>query len=319
LPPKRWSSRCRRHLRAAPGSVARKLVLALVLCTLGATPARAQTVVIERQLPPTDDFAYELRGVFLHATFVVDTFGKAIPVLIDAQWSGVKSDARKYLLLWDCAGGFTGGYGGNTDSKFFFFGANLGASGELGRRLMPQAPVSPYLGARAIFEGSAVAMTGVALDAYDTVNSVAGLGGFNGALALRVNFGASALSRTHSLVAGLFLQESVREPGSFASGPLFSELGARGQLDLEHDLNAAIELTYGTTFAAYDSVFEVTNEARRFAATASLRKMLGRYWLSLDGKITGTSNTAIYRRSPIVYRTSVPTVGSLGLAFGVSL
>jgi hypothetical protein len=96
-------------------------------------------------------------------------------------------------------------------------------------------------------------------------------------------------------------------------------LGVRGQLDLEHDLNAAIELTYGTTFAAYDSVFEVTNQASRFAATAFLRKMLGRYWLTLDGKITGTSNTAIYRRSPIVYRTSVPTVASLGLAFGVSL
>jgi len=299
--------------------VAGKPLLALVLCALGASPASAQTVVVERQPAPASDFADELRGAFLHATFVVDTFGKAIPVLIDAQWSGVESDARKHLLLWDCTGGFTGGYGGNTDSKFFFFGANIGASGELGRRLTPQAPVSPYLGARAIFDGSAVAMTGVALGAYDTVNSVAGLGGFNGAFALRVNFGASALGEAHSLVTSLFLQESVRRPGSPASGPLFSELGVRGQLDLEHDLNAAIELTYGTTFAAYDSVFEVTNQASRFAATAFLRKMLGRYWLTLDGKITGTSNTAIYRRSPIVYRTSVPTVASLGLAFGVSL
>ena len=60
----------------------------------------------------------ETRGVVLHGTYVVDTFGKAIPALIDFQWAGIRTFSDdKYLVVFDAAAGATAGYGGNSYLK----------------------------------------------------------------------------------------------------------------------------------------------------------------------------------------------------------
>jgi hypothetical protein len=301
------------------------LVLAGVLAPAPA-PAPAGATVTEPAADmavasaptPVAEYAQQTRGLALFFSYVTDTFGKAIPLLVDFQWAGVRSyQGRKLLFTFDAAGGFTTGYGGNSNPKFWLLGANLGGRGELGRRFSPERDASFYLGGTLVLRGSAVAVTTAAPGHYDAINSVDGLAGFNGIGALRVNPGLSLLHGSTSLLVTAFVEESLRDPGSSASGPLYTSFGGRAQLDVERRWTATLEGAWGTAFGRVDAL-GTTNSGTRFEVTASVRKVLGPVWLALEGQIHGTSNTATATGQP-TWVTATPAFLSAGLTFGVSL
>ena len=265
-----------------------------------------------------DEFTQDTRGAFLHGSYVLDTFGKAIPLQLDGQWAGIRSfSERKYLFTFDAAAGFSGAFGGNSSERFFLVGGNLRGLGELGMRLMPQSANSLYAGATALFNGSAVSVLGLPPDQYNQKNSLDGIGGLNGVAALRLNAGLSGLGETRALLVTAFVGGSARKPGSPASGPLYLDVGLRGQFDIIKSFTATLEASWGTTFGTVDPTFGVTNSGTRYEMLVSVRKMLGPIWLALDGQLHGTANTATLTSN--VYVTATPTFISAGLALGVSL
>jgi hypothetical protein len=300
--------------------------LVVLACALAPAPAPAGAIVNEPAavVAPAPapiavaEYAQQTRGLALFASYVLDTFGKAIPLLIDFQWAGVRSyQGREVLFTFDAAGGFTTGYGGNSNPKFFLVGANLGGRGELGRRFAPERDASFYLGGTLVLRGSLVAVTTAAPGHYDEINSVDGLAGFNGTAALRVNPGVSLLHGPLGLLVTAFAEESLRDPGSSASGPLYTSFGGRAQLDVERRWTATLEGAWGTAFGRVDDL-GTTNSGTRFEVTASVRKMLGPVWLALEGQLHGTTNTAS-AAGQNTYVTATPTFASVGLTFGVSL
>jgi hypothetical protein len=286
--------------------------------TAPASEPVAVTAVAPSEPAASTEYVQDTRGVALWLSYVVDTWGKAIPALIDFQWAGVRSyQARRLLFTFDAAGGFSTGYGGNSNPKFFLYGANLGGRGELGWRMAPERDTSFYLGGTAVLRGSAVGVTTASPSQYDQINSVDGIAGLNGVAALRVNPGVSLLHGSMSLLVTAFAEESLRDPGSSASGPLFTSFGARAQFDVVRSWTATLEGAWGTTFGRTDAL-GTTNSGSRFEVTASVRKILGPVWLALDGQIHGTSNSAT-TSAKTTYVTSTPTYASVGLTFGVSL
>ena len=296
-------------------------------------PAKATDLEVDTLIDEAD-FRSDTRGIFLHGTYVLDTFGKAIPVQIDFQWAGIRSfQQRKYHLTFDTAAGLTAGYGGNSYPTFYFFGGNLRGIGEIGLRLNPSSDFSLYAGATAWLNGFAVGVTNAPLNGYNMINRVDGLAGLNGIAALRLNFGLSGLAFStdtkerinankqsgHALLITAFVEESAHRPGSDVGGTLYTSVGLRGQFDIVKNLNASVEGYWGTAFPNYDPVFQVTNTVNIYSISFSVRKMLGPVWVSIDGQLHGFSNTANSKLFPTVYVTSTPTFVSAGVSFGVSL
>ena len=265
-----------------------------------------------------DEFAQDTRGIFLHGSYVLDTFGKAIPIQLGVQWAGIRSfSERRYLFTFDAAAGFSGAFGGNSSERFFLVGGTLRGLGELGMRLMPQSDHSLYVGATALFNGSALSVLGLPPDQYNQKNSLDGIGGLNGVAAVRLNAGLSGLREHHAFLGTVFVGGSLRKPGSAVAGPLYFDVGARAQFDIVKSFTATLEGSWGTTFGHPDPVFGATNTGTRYELVVTVRKMLGPIWVALDGQLHGTSNTAT--SAPNVYVTATPTFVSAGLALGVSL
>ncbi len=275
----------------------------------------------------------ETRGVVLHGTYVVDTFGKAIPVLIDFQWAGIRTFSDdKYLVVFDAAAGATAGYGGNSYPTFLFFGGHLRGQVDGGLRLKPSNAVSPYVGLSALLDASAVAITTAPINQYDRVNPVDGLAGLNQASALRANVGLSNLWRSElngtpkqALLVTLFAEEALRRPGRAPSAMFFTDVGVHAQLDLLSGpfegapLTASLDALWGTAFTRTDTTFQETHLPTHFKVTASVRKHFGRVWLAIDGLIHADGDTVTSLTTKNTYVTSTPVWASAGLSFGVSL
>jgi hypothetical protein len=267
-----------------------------------------------------DEFTQDTRGAFLHGTYVLDTFGKALPLQLDGQWAGIRSfSERKYLFTFDAAAGFSGAFLGNSSERFWLVGGNARALGELGLRLTPQNGHSLYVGASALLNGSAISVLGLPPDQYNQKNSLDGIGGLNGIGALRLNAGLSGLEERHALLVTAFVGGSLRKPGSPASGPLYLDVGLRAQFDVVKSFTATLEGSWGTTFGHPDSLLGITNTGTRYEVVVMVRKMIGPIWLALDAQLHGTANSTTSTSVSNVYLTATPTFVSAGLALGVSL
>ncbi|MFO0600923.1 MAG: hypothetical protein U0228_36775 [Myxococcaceae bacterium] len=276
--------------------------------TTAAPPAEAAPA-------PSAEYAQDFRGIFLHGTYVSDDWGRAIPLQLGVQWQGVRSFSdRAYLFTFDGAANFFAAYGGNSSERFYLLGGQLRVLGEVGKRFAPASGLSPYVGGTLDFDGNGVGALGWPLDG--TKNSLAGIAGLYGRAGLRVNGGLSLLSGDAAFLVTAFVAEVLRAPGSAQSGPLFTDLGVRAQFDLVKSFSAALELTWGTTFGRVDAL-GVTNTGTYWQVTALAKKRLGPIWIALDGKVHGSTNTAVTK--PNTYVTATPSWISAGAALGVNL
>lgn len=294
------------------------LILALPALALAqAEPQLTQSPSAEVSDAAPAEFRQDFRGAFLHGTYVVDIWGKAIPIQLGFEWAGIRSFRNRSLLFtFDGAANVFAAYGGNSDDRFILLGGQARLVGELGARLTPTQDNSFYLGGTVALDGNAVSILGVPVDQYNLKNSLSGIAGLYGSAGLRVNAGLSHLHSNHALLVEAFVAEVLVAPGSSASGPLFTDFGARGQLDLVKNLTAVLEVSWGTTFARVDQA-GVRNTGTHWLVTAMVKKQLGPVWLALDGQVRGTTNTAVVK--PLTFVTSTPTVASLGLQLGVNL
>lgn len=267
--------------------------------------------------PTSTEFRQDFRGLFLHGTYLEDTWGRGIPLQLGAQWAGIRSfDGKRVLFTFDAGANLFGAFGGNSSERFFLVGGQARGQGELGVRFSPASAVSLYGGGTLALSGSAVPVLGLPLDQYDTKNSLAGIAGLYGDAGLRANGGVSLLSGDTALLATVYVAEVLRAPGSPQSGPLFTDLGVRAQFDLVDSFTAAAEASWGTTFGRVDAL-GVNNTGTHWQVTALVKKRLGPIWIAIDGQLHGTTNTAV--ASGNTYVTSTPTWISAGAALGVVL
>ncbi len=288
-----------------------------------ATAVTAPAVAQKCPSPPAGGSA-EYRsvtcGIAIGGGFAVGKFGLAIPAQAVYQTTGLQSyDGRKFLLQWDASAGAVGGYAGNEHPGFFFVGGKLNLSSELGYRTMPTSNWSPYLGSGLNLNGVATAVVGQPLGTLNQHNNLDGLAGVYGVAATRFSFGGSYLDPKHSLLLTAFVQEALRAPGSVASGNAYTEVGVHAQLDVTKNLNIMLEALYGKTGQMTDPAFGATNQGSHFEAVASVRKMFGKWWVSLDGKISEDGNKTTYDASPLVFTTATPLVPSISLSVGVPI
>lgn len=283
----------------------------LLLGALVAAPALAD----EPASPEVIEFAQNTRGAFLHGTYVVETWGKGIPLQLGVQWAGIRTfNARKHLFTFDAAGAITAVYGGNSSERFYLLGGNLRGLGEFGVRLLPVKDLSFYLGGTLSLNGSAAASLTKAVDQLNPLDGIAGVFGVG---ALRGNAGISLLHDDKALLLTVFVGESLRRPGSALTGPLYTDLGLRAQFDIVKSFTAALEGSWGTTFGRVDPVTGFTNNGTRYELTAYIRKLFGPIWIGIDGQLHGTANSAMSKAAN--YVTATPTFVSVGATFGVSL
>ncbi len=261
------------------------------------------------------EFKQDTRGVFLHGSYVLETWGKGIPLQLGVQWAGIRSfDGRKHLFTFDAAAALTAVYGGNSSERFYLLGGNLRGLGEFGLRLSPSQDFSFYVGGTLLVNGSAA---GSLTKPLTQLNPLDGIAGVFGVGALRANGGISLLQGEHALLVTAFIGESLRHPGSALTGPLYTDLGLRAQFDIVKSFTAALEGSWGTTFGRADAVTGFTNNGTRYEVTASVRKLLGRVWIGIDAQLHGTANSST--SSTANYVTATPTFVSAGATFGVSL
>ena len=269
---------------------------------------------------PKPEFKSTARGLVIGAGFALGNYGEAIPGSVMYETKGIQSiDGRKYLLQWDAAGGATGGYAGNEHPGFYFAGAKLNLSGELGYRAMPTSNWSPYVSVGGQVAGTAVAVIGLPPDGYYAANSTSGLSGVRGVAATRFSLGSSYLDPKHSLLLTAFVQEALRSPGSAASGAAYTEVGLHAQFDVTQSWSIMLEALYGKTGQQTDPVFNAINQGTHMEAVASVRKMFGKWWVGLDGKLSEDTNKTIYSNIPNTYNTATPTYPSIGLSLGVPI
>lgn len=281
---------------------------------LGAFMA-APVLADEPATSATAEFAQDTRGAFLHGTYVLERWGKGIPLQLGAQWAGIRSfDGRKHLFTFDAAAALVAVYGGNSAERFYLLGGNVRGLGEFGLRLSPAQDFSFYVGGTLLLNGSAVASLTKPLDQFNPLDGIAGLYGVG---ALRVNGGLSLLQGDQALLVTVFIGESLRHPGSALTGPLYTDFGLRAQFDVVKSFTASVEGSWGTTFGRADAVTGFTNSGTRYELTLQVRKTFGPVWAAIDGQLHGTANSST--SSTVNYLTSTPTFVSAGATFGVSL
>jgi hypothetical protein len=290
-------------------------VPAPALADEASTPqATAGTPAAEVTALSPAEFKQDTRGVFLHGTYVLELWGKGLPVHVGVQWAGVRTfDGRRHLFTFDAAAALTAVYGGNSSERFYLLGGNLRGLGEFGLRTTAD-DLAFYVGGTLLLNGTAAASLTKPLD---QLNPLEGIAGVYGVGALRVNGGLSWLQGDKALLVTVFIGESLRHPGSAVNGPLYTDLGARAQFDVARSFTAALEGSWGTTFGRADAATGFTNAGSRYEVTLQLRKHLGPVWVGIDGQLHGTANTAT--STAATYVTATPTFVSAGATFGVSL
>ncbi len=186
-----------------------------------ATPSDVEpsvTAAAAADAPPvaTVEYRQDFRGVFLHGTYVLDTWGKGIPLQLGAQWAGIRTfGERSWLLTFDGAANLFAAYGGNSSGRFYLLGGQARVLGEWGRRFSSASDTSLYAGGTVALDGNAVPVLGVSPDQYNLKNDLSGIAGLYGSAGLRLNAGLSHLRGDRALLVTAFVAELVRagQPG----------------------------------------------------------------------------------------------------------
>jgi hypothetical protein len=269
----------------------------------------------------TTEFHLERHDLMLEAGFQLTPAGEAVPVQLNAEFSGIHTiDGRHILFRYDASGGATAGYGGNGTPNFIFAGGQLKLDGIAGVRLLPNQHWSPIVAAGTNAQVSAIAVPGYGLGgAPNTGNSLAGLQGVNGIIAGRVLFGASYLNGRNSLLLGVFAQEADRAPASFAQGRAYTEGGVTAEWDLARRAAIILEGTAGETFKTANPIFGTTDQAAHIQGDLGVRYLIGKWaWVGGDLRVSTDIDVTHVNGGPTYTTVTTPAFAAM-LGAGVAL
>lgn len=267
---------------------------------------------------PRFDNGYQ--GAVLGASFGTRAVGDTLMGELGGESAGLRSFAdRRTLLAWDVRLALKGGYLGNQHPFLFLLGVHSIAWAEYGVRFASQSVWSPYLGGRIGSELQLMAHPGLSGSAFDTINSVDGVGGVAATGTLRVDAGASMLDRVRSLLLVAFAQEELQAPRTNTPSLAFTEGGLGARLDIARTLVAEVDGVWGVTPDRSDVLRGLQDRTTRVGVSGSLEILFGRgMWLGATALWMRDSDTVAYSNG-LTYGTENAPTFEFELFFGMPL
>jgi hypothetical protein len=247
----------------------------LLVAALSCAPAAladevVDTAELHAAIPP--QYRYSQFGPLLSAEIGSALSGDHLAGDLGLQTFGVREFNRTSLAFWDAA--LTGRLGGfaNQHPFFFFGGGSFRGSGELGRRIVPQATWSAYLSGRLDGDLTIMATPTTGIGTLNTINNTDGFGGITADLGARFSGGVSYLKDRRSFVVTLFLQESLHAPRTIAPGYAFTEGGLKARYDIADSFTLWVEGVLGTTPAVGNAALNLATRTVDMNVSGQLRK-----------------------------------------------
>ncbi len=265
-------------------------------------------------------FDNRIQGGVLGASYTSAPVGIALMCELGGESAGLRSYAdRGALFSWDVRLAAKGGYLGNQHPFLFLIGMHSIAWAEYGFRLTSQRTWSPYVGGRIGSELGLMGHPGLASSAFDTINSVDGIGGVVATGRLRLDAGVSMLDRTRSLLLVAFAQEELQAPRTNTPSLDFTQVGLGARFDVAGSLIAELDGVWGVTPTRSDPLRGISDQTTRLGFSASFRKIFGNgMWLGATLLWMRDTDTVAYDRG-LTYDTVNPATFEIELFFGVPL
>lgn len=277
----------------------------------------AQARLARADQPRVDNW---IQGAIVHAGFAMAPVGDAIMGDLGGESAGLRSgDDRRWLLRWDVLLAMKGGYLGNQHPFLFMLGMRSLAWVAEGYRFMHASRWSPYAGGRLGGAMQLLGHPGLASDAFDTINSVDGVGGVVGEATGRVEAGVSFLDDTRSLLLLAFMQEQLQAPRTNTPGLAFTQGGLGARFDLTRSVIAELEGVWGVTANRTDALRGITDQTTRIGVSGTVRKIFGdRIWLGATVLWMRDTDSLAYTNG-LTYGTANPATLDMEIFFGVAL
>ena len=265
-------------------------------------------------------FDNRLQGAVLGASFTTAPVGIALMGELGGESAGLRSYAdRGALFSWDVRVAAKGGYLGNQHPFLFLIGMHSIAWAAYGFRFASKSVWSPYLGGRVGSELGLMAHPGLSGSAFDTINSVDGVGGVIAVGRLRLDAGVSMLDRTRSLLLVAFAQEELQAPRTNTPSLAFGQAGLGARFDVAGSIIAELDGVWGVTPTRYDALRGIEDQTTRLGFSGSFRKIFGNgMWLGATLLWMRDTDTVAYANG-LTYDTANPATLEAELFFGVPL
>ena len=278
-------------------------------------------VAAAKEARADDALPSAVRGVSLQGSFETSHAGDAIMGELGAETSGLRavSADRGWLLAWEARGAVRAGVLANQHPFFGVAGVRARASAELGRRLLADRAVSPYVGARLASEAMLMANPGLSANALDAVSDMDGALGVVAKGSARLGAGVSVLAGRTSLVAELFAQEAMQGRQAHTPGLAFTQVGLALRLDVWRALTAVIEGAWGPSLDRATPALGLVDARARANASGVLRWRFGNgMWLAASASWQRDTDRLRYAGGAS-YDTGEAPDFALALAFGAPL
>jgi hypothetical protein len=265
-------------------------------------------------------FDNRVHGAFLGAGFGASAVGDALMGELGGESAGLRSFAeRRTLLAWDVRLAAKGGYLGNQHPFLFLLGVHSTAWVEYGVRFTHHGAWSPYVGGRLGSELQLMGHPGLAGSAFDTINSVDGVGGVVAGGTLRVDAGASLLDETRSLLLLAFAQEQLQAPRTNTPGLAFTQGGLGARFDIAGSVIAELDGVWGVAATREDPLRGLHDQKARLGVSGSFRKIFANgMWLGATLLWMHDTDTVAYDGGLTYGTGDAPTV-DFEVFFGVPL
>jgi hypothetical protein len=259
--------------------------------------------------------AFDARSVGLFTGVEVRTgqAGNSGVGQVGAEALGLRSlDGGGWLARWDAMAEGRGGYLAQGGPAPLLLGWQGRLDGELGRRLVPAASWSPYLGVQGLLQLQWLQPRG---GATPTRNEMDFAEGGSGAGDVRLVLGGAYLDGSRSLVLAAFAQ-AARRPTGASAGELFTDGGLEARFDLGSRFSASLAASRGVAGAIHDRALGERHTTTHEQLDATLRLGLWRAaWFGLEGRASRDAYRISYSGGR-TYRTADPPSLTLGLVLG---
>ena len=267
-----------------------------------------------------DGFGSQVRGLIADVGIGTSSVGDSLLGELGGQWQGLQSlSSRRWLLSWDLRASLRGGYLANQHPYLFLLGGRLASSAEGGYRTQAERELSPYFGLRLANEEQFLAHPGRSYADYDQYNSVDGVGGLLLRGALRLEGGASWLSRERSLLLLGFVEESFQDLQVYTEALLLTQLGLSARFDLHNGLSARLEGAWGISPEHSDPERAFRDRTHRVSLAGQFRWVFQqRSWIAAHVTLARDGDHLQYAGGRS-YDTASAPVFSADVTYGFSL